>query len=68
VRNTVKRRLRAAVRALLPGIVRGYDVVIIARPTAAAVPFVELAQAVETTLQRARLLRGRGEDAWLQRS
>ncbi len=56
VRNTVKRRLREATRSLLPHIVGGHDVVVIARPGLAAVPFGELHAALELTLRRARLL------------
>jgi ribonuclease P protein component len=57
VRNLVKRRLREAIRPLLPVVSPGLDIVIIARPEAATVPFAVLAQALEATLRRARMIR-----------
>jgi ribonuclease P protein component len=57
VRNLVKRRLREAIRPLLPMMSPGLDIVIIARPEAATVPFAALSAALDATLRRARLLR-----------
>lgn len=56
MRNTIKRRLREATRAILPRIVPGHDVLVIARPALATVSFEELSTALEMTLRRARLL------------
>jgi ribonuclease P protein component len=52
-RNQVKRRLREAVRALDPA--GGWDVVIIARPAAAASDFAELRSALASLFRRAGL-------------
>src|SRR5439155_963069 len=51
VRNKVKRRLRAAVRALAPA--PGWDVVISARAPAAGVDYHELVRALSELLARA---------------
>jgi len=65
VRNRVRRRLREALRALLASGVRkeacragaaSFDMVIIARPTAAGVGFWELRASLERALERAGLL------------
>lgn len=55
VRNRVKRRLRAAVRACWNAIPQGYDMVLVARDAAATMPFEALCQQVRKavdTLQR----------------
>jgi ribonuclease P protein component len=54
VRNRVKRHLREAVRALAPA--GGWDVVVIARPAAAADDFAGLRTALAALLRRAGLL------------
>lgn len=59
-RNGVKRRLRAAVRALLARVRGGYDVVIVARPGAAAASYQELAGGLQELLTRAGILNGEG--------
>jgi ribonuclease P protein component len=61
VRNRLKRRLRAAVAALLParrpqGTGGGWDVLIIARAPAAAADYHGLVAALARLLRRARLL------------
>jgi ribonuclease P protein component len=56
VRNLVRRRLREAVRACLPDLAPGYDVVIISRPALAAQSFAALSAAVAQQLRHARLL------------
>lgn len=52
-RNRVKRRLRAATRAMRP--VGGWDVVIVARPAAADADFDQLGGALRSLFGRARL-------------
>lgn len=55
-RNRAKRRLREAVRLLLPRIVSGYDLVFVARgPEVADAPFVALQEMIETLLRRAQI-------------
>jgi ribonuclease P protein component len=54
VRNRVKRRLRA-VAAGLP-VRPGWDIVVVARPAAATAGFTELAAALRSLLNRARVL------------
>ena len=56
VRNRVKRRLRAAVRCHIAGMVTGYDVVVIARPGVGEVSYAALADAVAALLRLARLI------------
>ena len=56
VRNRVKRRLRALMRRHIAGIVRGYDVVLIARPGAGEVSFTALSDAALVLLRLARLI------------
>ena len=54
VRNLVRRRLREGVRTLL--VQPGWDIVVIARPKAAAADFHTLRRTVAALLSRARLL------------
>ena len=54
-RNRVKRRIREAVRPLLPNLPPGRDLVFIARSAMADADFQQLSQAVETLLGRVRL-------------
>ena len=52
VRNRVKRRMREAVRQQLPHIRPGQDLVFIARPASAEVPYGEIADAVAYLLRK----------------
>ena len=54
-RNRVKRRVRELLRARLAELTPGWDVVISARPPAAAATFAELGAAIDQLLARARL-------------
>ena len=54
-RNRVKRRIRELLRARLVELTPGWDVVISARPPAAAASFAELGAAIDQLLGRARL-------------
>jgi ribonuclease P protein component len=56
-RNRAKRRLREAMRLLLPDIASGWDVVVIARPETADAEWNQLRTAVHELLQRSGLLR-----------
>lgn len=56
VRNTVKRRLREAIRGRLPALAGGYDVVLIAHAPAAQASYQELAAETESLLKRAGIL------------
>jgi ribonuclease P protein component len=57
-RNRVKRRVREAVRLVLPAISPGYDLVFVVRsPELLTLPFVELRQLIEQLLRRAGLWR-----------
>ncbi|MCX5986741.1 MAG: ribonuclease P protein component [Chloroflexi bacterium] len=56
VRNLVRRRLRAALSALLPRVAERWDIVIGTRPSAASAPFEQLASALESGLRRAGVL------------
>jgi ribonuclease P protein component len=61
-RNRARRRLRAAVRVLLPGPVQpGYDYVIVARPAILTCPFDLVLKDLTTAF--ARVVRGRGAGA-----
>ena len=62
IRNRVKRRLREAVRSLRP--TAGWDVVIVARPQAAAADFGSLRDALWSLFRRAGIVpaqKGEGE-------
>lgn len=51
VRNRARRRLREALRQVLPGPARpGHDYVVVARPAALKVPFAELARSLRGAL------------------
>jgi ribonuclease P protein component len=56
VRNRVKRRVREAVRARLPRLRGGKDLVWIARPASATATYTEIVAAVDELLGRSRLL------------
>jgi len=55
-RNRAKRRLREALRSLLPALRPGWDVVLIARPGLASADWETVQKAVGDLLQRARLM------------
>jgi ribonuclease P protein component len=55
VRNTVRRRLREIVRRLLAQLPPGWDLVLSARPAAAAATYLELEETVRALLDRAPL-------------
>jgi ribonuclease P protein component len=52
-RNRVRRLLREACRALVPGVPPGVDVVIVGRPAAAEAPLGRLADGMRALFQRA---------------
>jgi RNase P protein component len=52
----LKRRLRAAIRSWLPNLPDGVDIVVIARPSAAAVTYQELVAELGRLFESARLL------------
>jgi ribonuclease P protein component len=55
-RNRAKRRVREAVRLVLPRITPGYDIVFVVRsPELLAASFTTISQAVEQLLRRARI-------------
>lgn len=57
-RNRAKRRVREAVRLLLPSITPGYDIVFVVRgPELIAAPFAAISAAAEQLLRRAKLWR-----------
>jgi ribonuclease P protein component len=56
VRNRVKRRLREALRALLPRVRPGWDLSFNARQPAATAGLADLRQAAEDTMRRAGAL------------
>jgi len=58
VRNRVKRRLREIARARHAGLLQGYDLVWIARNEAAAATYIQLSDAAQELLRRARLVKG----------
>jgi len=51
VRNTVKRRLREAIRHELPRTRTGQDILVVARPAAAVASYQELSRAVQDLLK-----------------
>lgn len=57
MRNRVKRRIREAARSVYPQMQPGYDLLLVARPAAATATFFELASALGTLIDRARLRR-----------
>lgn len=57
-RNRAKRRVREAVRLIIPSITPGYDIVFVVRgPELLVAPFVAIGAAVEQLLRRAKLWR-----------
>jgi ribonuclease P protein component len=64
VRNRVRRRLRAALRSFGPALQPGWDVLIVAQPSAAAAPQAELDRSLARLLERGGvLLPGAGRPA-----
>ena len=55
-RNRAKRRIRACVDNLLPGLKPGWDVVILARAASQAAPFEDLLTALQQLCYKANLL------------
>lgn len=51
VRNRVRRRLRAVLRALGPRMAPGWDVLIVCRPPITAASYAEIRAALERTLR-----------------
>lgn len=56
IRNKVRRRLRTILRKLDGRVERGWDILLVARPTAESVPQAELEMALERLLSLAGLL------------
>jgi len=57
-RNRAKRRVREAVRLIIPSITPGYDIVFVVRgPELLVAPFPAISAAVEQLLRRAKLWR-----------
>lgn len=56
VRNRVRRRIGEAVRALLPRVPAGLDLVIVARVKAAGADYARIAAAVEQAFIRAKVI------------
>lgn len=56
LRNRLKRRLRAALMDLHPGLRQGFDIVVVARGGAQAQPFGELRRMLSELFLRARLI------------
>jgi ribonuclease P protein component len=55
-RNRAKRLLRESIRTLLPSLVTGRDLLLIARPAIAACSIFEVREALLTVLRRAELI------------
>jgi ribonuclease P protein component len=61
VRNRVRRRMREAIRAQVPAMRPGQDVVVIARPAAAAATYCQLVDAILAVLQKTGSVRAAPE-------
>lgn len=57
VRNRVRRRIREILRAALPELKHGFDVILVARSASAEAEFSALSQALEELFRRSRLRR-----------
>ena len=55
-RNRAKRLMREAMRALIPSLASGWDVLLIARPALASSTLAETRRALLTVFQRAKLI------------
>jgi ribonuclease P protein component len=60
VRNRVRRRLRTILRSLNGRVARGWDVLLVARPSAAGASQAELGGALENLLKSSGLMEGTG--------
>ena len=58
VRNRIKRQIRAALRQILPCISRGWDIVIVVKPTAQQCNYDEFLQQLEKLLAQSEVLDG----------
>jgi ribonuclease P protein component len=63
VRNRIRRRLREALRARLPRLLAGRDVLVIARPASAQATWAELNEALDTLLGRTGIVTTATESA-----
>ena len=61
-RNLLRRRLRELVRAQMPHLAAGYDIVLTAQPPARLAGYAELATALRQLLRRAHLERSEPPD------
>jgi ribonuclease P protein component len=59
VRNRIRRRLRVIVRDATPRLERGWDILVVARPTCAEASHQELAGSIERLFARAGIVRNR---------
>ncbi len=57
VRNTAKRRVREAIRALLPQIAPGYDVLVLGRPKLTEATLTEVGATLRFALEKTGLVR-----------
>jgi ribonuclease P protein component len=55
-RNRAKRLMREAMRALIPRLASGWDLILIARPALASSSLPEIREALHTLLRRAKLI------------
>ena len=60
-RNRIKRRLREAIRPLIPQITPGYSLIFVARADMADASFDDVCRTVSTLLTKAGLLNGQAE-------
>nr|WP_263012787.1 ribonuclease P protein component [Laspinema sp. D3b] len=58
IRNRIKRQIRAGLREFLPRISRGWDLVLIVRPSAVECNYRQLLQELEQLLTQAEVLNG----------
>ncbi|MEM1168003.1 MAG: ribonuclease P protein component [Cyanobacteria bacterium P01_H01_bin.35] len=58
VRNRIKRQIRSALRQMLPFISKGWDIVIVVKPTAQQCNYDEFLQQLEKLLAQAEVLHG----------
>ncbi|HEX6305187.1 MAG TPA: ribonuclease P protein component [Anaerolineales bacterium] len=61
-RNRAKRRIREALRPLIPGVEPGWDIIILARGKLLAASFHHCQEALKDLLRRARLLKDPYDD------
>lgn len=65
IRNRIKRQIRAALRQILPSISRGWDIVIVVKPTAQQCNYGEFLQQLEKLLAQAEILNGYSRRSFL---